>query len=82
MDSLNYNISYPSARSPVFGRDAVATSHPLASRAGMAMLMRGGIASRYASRPCLYATAAILVRERSISMPLSTRCLMSAILTT
>jgi gamma-glutamyltranspeptidase / glutathione hydrolase len=42
MDSLNYNIAYPSARSPVFGRDAVATSHPLASQAGMAMLMRGG----------------------------------------
>jgi len=29
-------------RSPVYGRDVVATSHPLASQAGMAMLMGGG----------------------------------------
>jgi gamma-glutamyltranspeptidase/glutathione hydrolase len=42
MHALNFNVAYPSARSPVFGRDAIATSHPLASQAGMAMLMRGG----------------------------------------
>ena len=36
------DAAYPSARSPVFGRDVVATSHPLASQAGLAMLMRGG----------------------------------------
>ena len=42
MHALNYSIAYGSARSPVFGRDAIATSHPLASQAGMAMLMRGG----------------------------------------
>ncbi len=42
MHALDFTAPYPSARSPVFGRDAVATSHPLASQAGMAMLMRGG----------------------------------------
>jgi hypothetical protein len=42
MHALDYDVAYPSARSPVFGRDAIATSHPLASQAGMAMLMRGG----------------------------------------
>ena len=42
MRALDYDAAYASARSPVFGRDAIATSHPLASQAGMAMLMRGG----------------------------------------
>ena len=42
MESLNYDVAYPSARSPVFGRDVIATSQSLASQAGMAMLMRGG----------------------------------------
>jgi gamma-glutamyltranspeptidase/glutathione hydrolase len=39
---IDFSVTYPSARSPVFGREAIATSHPLASQAGMAMLMRGG----------------------------------------
>lgn len=42
MRALDYYAAYASARAPVFGRDAIATSHPLASQAGMAMLMRGG----------------------------------------
>ena len=42
MKPLNYSAPYRSARSPVFGRDVIATSHPLASQAGMSMLMRGG----------------------------------------
>ncbi|MGQ7793243.1 gamma-glutamyltransferase family protein [Faunimonas sp. B44] len=33
---------YPSRRSPVFGRNVVATSHPLAAQAGLRMLERGG----------------------------------------
>jgi gamma-glutamyltranspeptidase len=40
--AIDYDGAYPSARSPVFGRDVIATSHPLASQAGLAMLMRGG----------------------------------------
>ncbi len=42
MRSIDYAAAYPSARSPVFGRDVIATSHPLASQAGMAMLAQGG----------------------------------------
>jgi gamma-glutamyltranspeptidase / glutathione hydrolase len=42
MIAVDYTAPYRSARSPVFGRDAIATSHPLASQAGMAMLIRGG----------------------------------------
>src|SRR5581483_8611662 len=33
---------YPSRRSPVFGRNLVATSQPLATQAGLAMLTQGG----------------------------------------
>jgi gamma-glutamyltranspeptidase / glutathione hydrolase len=33
---------YPSQRLPVFGRNVVATSHPLAAQAGLRMLMNGG----------------------------------------
>ena len=33
---------YPSRRSPVFGRNVVTTSHPLATQAGLRMLVRGG----------------------------------------
>lgn len=35
-------MPYASARSPVFGREAVATSQPLATMAGMEMLIAGG----------------------------------------
>ncbi|HSN33651.1 MAG TPA: gamma-glutamyltransferase, partial [Ideonella sp.] len=40
--AFDWSRSYPSHRSPVFGRDLVATSHPLAAQAGLAMLRRGG----------------------------------------
>jgi len=42
MRAVDYDAAYASARSPVFGRDVIATSHPLASQAGLAILMRGG----------------------------------------
>lgn len=35
-------MPYPSQRMPVLARNAVATSHPLAAAAGLAMLLRGG----------------------------------------
>lgn len=35
-------LPYATRRSPVAARNAVATSHPLATQAGIAMLMRGG----------------------------------------
>lgn len=40
--SLDYLVSYPSARSPVMGRNLVSTSQPLAAQAGLAMLHKGG----------------------------------------
>jgi len=35
-------LPYPSRRQPIFARNAVATSQPLATQAGIAMLQRGG----------------------------------------
>jgi hypothetical protein len=42
MRAVDYDAAYASARSPLFGRDVIATPHPLASLAGLAMLMRSG----------------------------------------
>jgi gamma-glutamyltranspeptidase / glutathione hydrolase len=39
---LDYSAPYASARSPVFGRNIIATSQSLASAAGFEMLMAGG----------------------------------------
>ncbi|WP_395699670.1 gamma-glutamyltransferase family protein [Aquabacterium sp.] len=40
--AFEYHCPYPSARLPVFARNVVATSHPLAAQAGLRMLARGG----------------------------------------
>lgn len=40
--SLNWTFPYPSQRMPIFARNAVATSQPLAAQAGLRMLSRGG----------------------------------------
>jgi gamma-glutamyltranspeptidase / glutathione hydrolase len=39
---FNYDLPYGSARVPVLGRQAVATSHPLAAQVGLGVLERGG----------------------------------------
>ncbi len=39
------NFPYPSCRMPVFARNVVATSQPLAAQAGVRMLLRGGNAA-------------------------------------
>ena len=39
---LSWNFPYPSQRMPVFARNVVATSQPLAAQAGLRMLLRGG----------------------------------------
>ncbi len=41
---MNFNFSnpYPSARIPLFARNVVSTSHPLAAQAGLRMLQQGG----------------------------------------
>jgi gamma-glutamyltranspeptidase/glutathione hydrolase len=40
--SLNWTFPYPSQRMPIFARNVVATSQPLAAQAGLQMLARGG----------------------------------------
>src|SRR5690606_38033400 len=40
--AFDWSIRYPGARSPVFARNVVATSQPLAAQAGLRMLLRGG----------------------------------------
>lgn len=40
--SFNWRSAYPSVRSPLFARNIVSTSHPLAAQAGLALLARGG----------------------------------------
>jgi gamma-glutamyltranspeptidase/glutathione hydrolase len=40
--NFNYNNPYTTARLPVFARNVVSTSHPLAAQAGLRMLWQGG----------------------------------------
>jgi gamma-glutamyltranspeptidase / glutathione hydrolase len=40
--NFDFNNTYPTARLPVFARNVVATSHPLAAQAGLRMLWKGG----------------------------------------
>ena len=44
MTALDWSLPYPSRRQPVLARNVVATSQPLATQAGLAMLARGGSA--------------------------------------
>ena len=39
---FNYQNPYPTTRLPVFARNVVSTSHPLASQAGLRMMYKGG----------------------------------------
>jgi gamma-glutamyltranspeptidase/glutathione hydrolase len=40
--NFDYNNPYPSTRLPLFARNVVSTSHPLAAQAGLRMLQQGG----------------------------------------
>jgi gamma-glutamyltranspeptidase / glutathione hydrolase len=42
MSAFDFSASYPSTRLPVFARNIVSTSHPLAAQAGLRMLQQGG----------------------------------------
>ena len=42
---MDFALPYPSRRSPVMGRNAVASSQPLATQAGIRMLLAGGSAA-------------------------------------
>lgn len=39
---MNFDTPYPARRVPVFARNVVATSQPLAAQAGLRMLAQGG----------------------------------------
>ena len=39
---ISWKFPYPSQRMPVFSRNVVATSQPLAAQAGLQMLLKGG----------------------------------------
>jgi gamma-glutamyltranspeptidase / glutathione hydrolase len=42
MSGFDFSASYPSTRLPVFARNVVSTSHPLAAQAGLRILQQGG----------------------------------------
>ncbi|MGM9484210.1 gamma-glutamyltransferase family protein [Roseateles sp. NT4] len=42
MNTFDWKAGYPSRRSPLFARNIVSTSHPLAAQAGLRMLQAGG----------------------------------------
>ena len=42
MPPFDFSAAYPSTRAPVFARNVVATSHPLAAQVGLRMLQQGG----------------------------------------
>jgi gamma-glutamyltranspeptidase/glutathione hydrolase len=42
MKNFNWDNPYPTIRAPLFARNVVSTSHPLAAQAGLRMLLKGG----------------------------------------
>jgi gamma-glutamyltranspeptidase/glutathione hydrolase len=60
--NFDYANPYPSIRIPVFARNVVSTSHPLAAQAGLRMLQKGGNAVDAA-----VATAAVMTLVEPVS---------------
>ena len=69
MKSFNWSNPYPSHRIPLFARNVVSTSHPLASQAGLRMLLKGGNAVDAA-----IATAACMTLVEPVSNGLGSDC--------
>ena len=57
--SFDWSCGYASQRLPVFGRNVVSTSHPLAAQAGLRMMLKGGNAVDAA----IAAAAALTITE-------------------
>jgi gamma-glutamyltranspeptidase / glutathione hydrolase len=57
--SFDWRAGYPSVRLPVFARNVVSTSHPLAAQVGLSLLQRGGNAVDAA----IGAAAAMMILE-------------------
>ncbi|MGA2548976.1 MAG: gamma-glutamyltransferase family protein [Burkholderiaceae bacterium] len=66
---FDWNNPYPTVRTPVFARNLVSTSHPLASQAGVRMLLKGGSAVDAA-----VAAAAVLTIVEPVSNGLGSDC--------
>lgn len=69
MKSFNWRNPYPSTRIPVFARNVVSTSHPLAAQAGLRIMQQGGNAVDAA-----IATAACMVLVEPVSNGLGSDC--------
>lgn len=69
MKPFNWANPYPSARIPVFARNVVSTSHPLAAQAGLRMLLKGGNAI-----DAVIAAAATIVLVEPVSCGLGGDC--------
>ena len=57
--TFDWTAGYPSQRLPLFARNVVSTSHPLAAQAGLRMLLKGGNAVDAA----IAAAAALTITE-------------------
>jgi len=69
MKPFNWRNPYPSNRIPVFARNVVSTSHPLAAQAGLRIMQQGGNAVDAA-----IATAACMVLVEPVSNGLGSDC--------
>jgi gamma-glutamyltranspeptidase/glutathione hydrolase len=69
MKAFDWTNPYPSRRIPVFARNVVSTSHPLAAQAGLRMLLKGGSAVDAA-----VAAAAVIMLTEPVSNGLGSDC--------
>ena len=69
MKAFDWSNPYPSVRIPLFARNVVSTSHPLAAQAGLRMLLKGGNAVDAA-----IAAAAAIVLVEPVSCGLGGDC--------
>jgi gamma-glutamyltranspeptidase/glutathione hydrolase len=69
MKDFNWTNPYSSHRIPVFARNVVSTSHPLAAQAGLRMLLKGGSAVDAA-----VAAAAVITLTEPVSCGLGSDC--------